>query len=62
MTKIILSKILKIALPVVRNLHTEMMRYRDDRREGKMQPADWRHIEEELMSSYQLLKMGIATN
>lgn len=40
-------------------LRAEMMDYRDARRDGKMQAADWSHIEEGLARSYQLLKEGI---
>lgn len=37
-----------------------MMRYRDDRRDGKMQAADWTHIEQHLIESYRELKKGVA--
>lgn len=37
-----------------------MMRYRDDRRDGKMQPSDWAHIEKNLIESYRELKKGVA--
>ena len=37
-----------------------MMRYRDDRRDGKMQPSDWAHIEKNLIESYRELKNGVA--
>lgn len=40
-------------------LRAEMMRYRDERRDGRMQTQDWAHIEEGLVRSYQLLKTGI---
>jgi hypothetical protein len=36
-----------------------MMRYRDDRREGKMQPEDWDHIEQHLTEAYGELKTGV---
>lgn len=37
-----------------------MMRYRDDRRDGKMQASDWTHIEKNLIESYRELKKGVA--
>jgi hypothetical protein len=41
-------------------IRAEMMRYRDDRRDGKMQPEDWDHIAQNLTESYQELKTGVA--
>lgn len=40
-------------------LRAQMMSYRDARR-GHMQPADWKHIEENLIESYRELKAGVA--
>jgi hypothetical protein len=40
-------------------LRAQMMSYRDARR-GQMQPADWAHIEENLIESYRELKTGVA--
>jgi hypothetical protein len=40
-------------------LRAEMMTYRDERREGRMQQADWAHIERELANSYRALHAGI---
>jgi len=37
-----------------------MMRYRDDRRNGGMQPHDWTHIERNLIEAYRELKAGVA--
>ena len=37
-----------------------MMRYRDDRRDGKMQASDWAHLEKHLIESYRELKKGVA--
>src|SRR5882672_9606700 len=42
-------------------VRAEMMTYRDERREGRMQEADWAHIERELTRSYRALRAGIAT-
>lgn len=39
-------------------MRARMMGYRDERRDGKMQPEDWKHIEEVLKQSYELLKTG----
>jgi hypothetical protein len=41
-------------------LRARMMRYRDDRRDGKMQPSDWTHIEKNLIESYRELRRGVA--
>jgi len=41
-------------------LRAEMMAYRDQRDGGKMQEADWAHIERELARSYRALHEGIA--
>jgi len=41
-------------------VRAEMMTYRDERREGRMQEADWAHIERELARSYRALRAGIA--
>ncbi|HTT11362.1 MAG TPA: hypothetical protein VMG60_10770 [Burkholderiaceae bacterium] len=41
-------------------LRAEMMRYRDERGDGRMQEGDWAHIERELARSYQALHDGIA--
>jgi hypothetical protein len=41
-------------------IRAAMMRYRDDRRDGAMQPEDWQHIEENLIESYRELKAGVA--
>lgn len=41
-------------------LRAEMMAYRDARDDGRMQAADWAHIEDELTRSYQALHAGIA--
>jgi len=40
-------------------IRAAMMRYRDDRRDGRMQPEDWQHIEENLIESYRELKTGV---
>lgn len=40
-------------------LRAEMMRYRDERRDRRMETQDWAHIEEGLVRSYQLLKAGV---
>lgn len=40
-------------------LRAEMMHYRDHRRDGRMQPEDWSHIEEQLIESYRELKTGV---
>jgi hypothetical protein len=41
-------------------LRAEMMHYRDDHRgEGRMQPEDWDHIEQNLIESYRELKIGV---
>ena len=37
----------------------QMMRYRDDRRNGGMQPDDWTHIETNLIEAYRKLKAGL---
>jgi len=42
-------------------VRAEMMTYRDERREGRMQEADWAYIERELTRSYHALRTGIAT-
>ncbi len=39
-------------------LRAQMMDYRDERSDGRMQSEDWRHIEENLTRSYQLLWCG----
>ena len=39
-------------------LRAAMMRYRDDRRNGRMEPADWDHIEEHLIEAYRELQTG----
>ena len=36
-----------------------MMGYRDERRDGRMQPDDWAHIEKNLIESYRDLKAGV---
>lgn len=41
-------------------LRAEMMTYRDQRRDGRMQASDWAHIESELARSYAALRAGIA--
>jgi hypothetical protein len=41
-------------------LRAEMMHYRDERRDGRMQPEDWDHIEQNLIESYRELKSGVA--
>jgi len=41
-------------------LRAEMMTYRDQRGEGRMQEEDWAHIERELAQSYRALHEGIA--
>jgi len=41
-------------------LRAAMMRYRDDRRDGRMQAEDWAHIEENLIEAYRELKAGVA--
>jgi len=43
-------------------LRAEMMRYRDDRRDGGMQADDWTHIEKNLTESYSELKTGVRRN
>jgi hypothetical protein len=40
-------------------LRAEMMRYRDDRRDGRMQAEDWDHIEQHLTEAYSELKTGV---
>lgn len=40
----------------------QMMQYRDEHRLGIMQPEDWRHIETNLVESYEALKAGVARN
>ena len=40
-------------------LRAEMMRYRDERGDGRMRESDWAHVESELMHSYQALHAGI---
>ena len=39
-------------------LRAAMMRYRDDRRDGHMQPEDWDHIEQNLIEAYRELRTG----
>ena len=41
-------------------IRAAMMRYRDDRRDGRMQPEDWDHIEQNLIESYRELRAGVA--
>ena len=41
-------------------LRAEMMTYRDERRDGRMQDADWMFIEQNLARSYKALLAGIA--
>lgn len=41
-------------------IRAEMMRYRDDRRDGRMQPEDWDHVEKNLIESYRELHTGVA--
>ena len=41
-------------------LRAAMMKYRDERRDGHMQPEDWDHIEQSLIESYRELKAGVA--
>ena len=41
-------------------LRAAMMHYRDERRNGQMQPADWEHIEQNLIEAYRELKTGVA--
>ncbi len=40
-------------------LRAAMMRYRDDRRNGKMLPEDWTHIEKNLLAAYEALQEGV---
>jgi hypothetical protein len=40
-------------------IRAAMMRYRDDRRDGRMQPEDWDHIEQNLIESYRELRAGV---
>jgi hypothetical protein len=40
-------------------LRAAMMHYRDERRDGRMQPADWEHIEQNLIESYRELRTGV---
>jgi hypothetical protein len=40
-------------------LRALMMRYRDDRRGGHMEPADWDHIEQNLTEAYRELRTGV---
>lgn len=40
-------------------LRAEMMDYRDQRRDGRMGPADWRAIERSLTRAYALLKAAV---
>ena len=42
-------------------LRAEMMDYRDERHNGKMQSQDWTYIDDGLQRSYQLLKTGLNT-
>ncbi len=42
-------------------LRAEMMGYRDERHNGKMQSQDWTYIDDGLQRSYQLLKTGLNT-
>ena len=41
-------------------IRAAMMRYRDDRRDGRMQPEDWDHIEQNLIEAYRELRAGVA--
>ena len=40
-------------------LRAQMMSYRDERRDGSMQEADWAHVESELVRSYEALRAGV---
>jgi hypothetical protein len=40
-------------------LRAQMMSYRDERRDGRMQESDWAHVESELVRSYEALRAGI---
>ena len=42
-------------------LRAEMMGYRDERHNGKMQSQDWTYIDDGLQRCYQLLKTGLNT-
>ena len=41
-------------------LRAEMMPFRDTRRDGRVQEDDWRHIERELVKSYEALRAGLS--
>ena len=41
-------------------VRAEMMHYRDERSDGRMQAEDWEHIRENLVRAYALLKVGVS--